>query len=292
MMTAVDAAFAVVRALGMLGVVQAGGVALWLAVFPGSPRTDRCIAAAGLYAGVAATGLLVVELLMQPARMLGSFAGLGDAELLLFALGSSIGVAATVRVLGLGLIIAALARSTDRPAPARAALAVAGATVIAMSYTFPGHTSTSDLRWLLAPALAGHVLIVMLWVGGVFGLLVTARTARSPDVAVAAAAFSRLAVVLVPVILLLGIVMTWALLPDPTALFSGYGLLLLAKAGGFALLLAIAVINKWYLTPRLATRESAAPALRALLGIELLLLAAVLVLTTLLTLFFSPPPGG
>jgi copper transport protein len=296
--TAPDYAVAAVRALVMLCTVLAVGLCLWRvlvadtagnAAAPDTEFSDTGhsqIRGTGLSAGIAAIALVAVELLLQPARMLGSFAGGVDRDLLAFALGSDLGAAAAVRVLGLMLVVATLMLSRGA---GRSVLAVIGALLVAASWTLAGHTATSDLRWLLGPSLGAHVLIVMFWAGGVAGLWFTSRAGDPRQLARVAAAFSKSATVSVPLIGVLGVIIALALVPEWRALLSGYGLLLLAKVSGFALLLALGAANRWWLTPRLETGDLAAIGmLRATLAAEAMLLVLVLVLTTLMTQFYSP----
>jgi hypothetical protein len=78
----------------------------------------------------------------------------------------------------------------------------------------------------------------------------------------AAAHFSTLGVASVAALLASGIVNSWMLLSSPRDLIdTDYGRLLFLKIGLFAAMLAIAAVNKFHLTPRLA----GAPARRALL---------------------------
>lgn len=285
---------AAIRGLALVCAVLAGGVALWRTlaadVDTGGPAGpgDTGLRMVGFIAGVAAIVLVTAELLLQPARMLGSFAGSMDRELLGYALGSDLGTAAAMRLFGLMLVVLALS-SARAVGAGLSALAAAGAVLVASSWTFAGHTATSDLRWILGPSLTAHVLIVMFWAGGVAGLWFASRTSEPYPLARRTAAFSRMAILPVPMIAVLGVIMAWGLVPEWRALLSGYGLLLLAKALGFALLLALAAVNRWSLTPRLVAGDRAAiHVLRRTLTAEAALLTLVLLLTTVMTLFYSP----
>jgi putative copper export protein len=291
-----DYAVAVVRALAMLCTVLAVGLGLWRVLVADEPgahaahaadSADDRVRSTGRNAGIAAVVLVTADLLLQPARMLGSFAGGMDRELLGFALEGGPGAATATRLIGLMFVVAAL--MLNRGGAGRTVIAVAGALLVAVSWPLAGHTATSDLRWLLGPSLGAHVLIVMFWAGGVAGLWFNSRAVDPQRLALRTAAFSRLATVPVPVIGLLGVIIAWGLVPEWRALLSGYGVLLLAKVSGFALLLVLASVNRWSLTPRLAAGDRAAiRKLRWSLVAEGILLALVLVLTTLMTLFYSP----
>ncbi len=69
---------------------------------------------------------------------------------------------------------------------------------------------------------------------------------ESPAIAGAVTeAFSRLAAWIVPLLLLAGLVIAALLLPSLDAIWTSYGLLLLAKLGAFAALMLLGALNKW-----------------------------------------------
>lgn len=119
------------------------------------------------------------------------------------------------------------------------------------------------------PGLAGsihlvsdvvHLLAAGAWLGGLPALtMLLARARRGPEpgwAGVAARAtikFSRLGVISVGALLASGVVNSWNLLSGPGDLVStDYGRLLLFKIGLFLAMIAIAAVNKFHLTPRLA----------------------------------------
>jgi copper resistance protein D len=109
-----------------------------------------------------------------------------------------------------------------------------------------------------------HLIAAAVWLGGLPALALLLAAARQPQglAARAAAHFSTLGVASVAALLASGIVNSWMLLSSPRDLIdTDYGRLLFLKIGLFAAMLAIAAVNKFHLTPRLA----GAPARRALL---------------------------
>jgi putative copper export protein len=144
---------------------------------------------------------------------------------------------------------------------------------------------------VLAPLLALHLLIVAFWAGSLLPLmLVMSRESRSIAVRILAR-FSTIAGWLVPGILIAGLGMALLLITDWSVLRQGYGLLLLAKLGGYVALLSLAAWNRWRLLPALADAQPRAPAmLRRSVATEALLIIAVLSLSAVLTLFFAPEP--
>jgi putative copper resistance protein D len=111
---------------------------------------------------------------------------------------------------------------------------------------------------------AVHLLAAGVWLGGLPALALLLAAARPPQgLAVRAAAhFSTLGIASVVALLASGIVNSWMLLSSPRDLMAtDYGRLLFLKIGLFAAMLAIAAVNRFHLTPRLA----GAPARRALM---------------------------
>lgn len=118
------------------------------------------------------------------------------------------------------------------------------------------------------PGLAGrihlvsdmfHLLAVGAWLGALPALaLLLAQAGRVHDaawsaIAVAAAErFSKLGIVCVATVLASGAVNSWNLLAGPRDLVAtDYGRLVLLKIGLFAAMLAVATVNRYYLSPQL-----------------------------------------
>src|SRR5262245_26842717 len=107
-----------------------------------------------------------------------------------------------------------------------------------------------------------HLLTAGAWLGGLpaFVLLLwQARLMAEPAwEALATRAtqrFSMVAILSVSVLLASGLINSWKLLGSPRDLFTtDYGRLIALKAGLFASMLAVAAVNKFYLTPRLPER--------------------------------------
>lgn len=102
---------------------------------------------------------------------------------------------------------------------------------------------------------AVHLLAAAAWLGGLPGLALLLASVRQPKAlaARAAARFSALGIASVGALLLTGIINSWNLLSGPADLITtAYGRLLALKIGLFALMLAIAAVNRFHLTPLLA----------------------------------------
>ena len=275
-----------VRALSFVAALQAAGIPFFLWLFgDGLVRSARPIAAAA--ARTAVIGLLatIAYQLVEPARLAGSFSGVLDGSLQAALLASTVGAATTVRVLGLVLV----AVGVTKQGRVGAAVSLIGGTLIAASFAFTGHTAAHDRRWLLAALLIVHLLIVAFWFGALRPLQLAAR---HDDVSANAAVierFSKLALLLVPVIFVAGVALALVLMPDVAVLATPYGLLLLSKVAGFALLMGLAALNKWRFGPQIGSGDAAALLrFRRSVLFEWWLVVGVLCVTAAMTGLFSP----
>jgi putative copper export protein len=276
----------IVRALAFVAVFQAAGAAFFLAMF--GHRLARAQIGTRRLALIAAAGgviLLLAHIGLDPARMADGFAGIWDRELQRLAWDSSSGVAQMVQAIGLLVILVTLAR----PARSSALFPVVGAVVAVAGFLLTGHTSAHALRWLLAPLLALHLLIVAFWFGALVPLAIVSRAETPPNAAQIVERFSMVAGMLVPLIALVGFIMSWILAGTFSVLRKPYGELLTAKFAGFMLLMLLAAYNKWRLTPAMSAGAFGAVAsLRRSIAVEYALIVAVLSVAAVLTAFFSP----
>src|SRR5262249_32667875 len=131
-----------------------------------------------------------------------------------------------------------------------------------------------------------HLLIVAFWLGALWPLYLA--PGREPP-AVASRlieAFSRLAVWVVPVILLAGSAFTALLGPGLSIFGPPYGQVLLVQGGLFAVLMGLAALNKWRFGPACAAGDSRA--FKRTVVVEYVLIGIVLAVTATLTMFYSP----
>jgi len=282
----IDILSATLRALGFVAVLQAGGAALFLAVFGrdlGAAR--RGIVRLTRVAAVAGTILLGAQYLLEPARMAGALSGMFDGELQRFALHSRAALVMGLRLAGLLLLVWALRGNGTRMRN----LGVAGAVLIALSFTAIGHSAEHPARWWLMPLLGLHLLVVEFWFGALLPLILVGEREPAAVAARAVERFSRLATGLVPLILVAGLVIAVKLLPGVAALGRPYGIGLILKVLLFSVLMGLAALNKWQLGPALARGgRSAQLDLRRSIGIEFVLIAVVVMGTAVLTTYWSP----
>src|SRR5262249_3466646 len=165
------------------------------------------------------------------------------------------------------------------------------ASLIALgSLALTGHAMTAGPLWLTLPVLAVHVLVAAFWLGSLWPLW-QAVGRRTPEAAyVLLRRFSAIAppAVLVPV---LGVA-TVAILQlgrIGELLTTPYGLRLSCKICFVLLLLLLAALNRFWLTPALTFgRAAATHRLRASIGLEIGIGVAILAATS--SLGEVPPP--
>jgi copper transport protein len=244
-----------VRALRDIALLLAAGAALFvLAVgnFPG--QRPLLLAAAAIGAGCALTGI--------------GLQGTG--------LDSSFALSACVACAGLAVVAAgALSR--------RRVLLALGAAAALVSLPLTGHAVGSPPAMA---ALAAHGLAAAFWLGSLAALVLLQRRGSA---AVALRRFSALGVPAVALLLACGIVLAALRLESLADLWNApYGRLVLVKGALLAVLVAIALVNRYRLLPRLERGDPVtARALRRTVAIELAVLAAVLAATA--ALVQTPP---
>jgi putative copper export protein len=279
-----DAVAVTERALTLLSLYLAAGTALFTVLFQRQlPSLCERARRVGGIAAICGAVLVPLQLPLTAARMAGDFAGMGDTNLLRLALHSSHGRASGWMLAGLALLAIGLF--------ARRALNVAllGVAVVVCAPALTGHTSVHPQRALLAPLLVMHLLLGAFWLGALGPLWFAVRREPTDITAAVLQRFSKLAAWLVPCIGLAGLGMAYLLIEDWATLRRPYGLILLGKTAVFALLLALAALNRWRFTPALSVTPAAARrALQRSIVAEYLLLATALFMTAALTILFSP----
>jgi len=216
----------------------------------------------------------------------GDMASMADMSLLQFAVESSEGQSALVRIGGL-VVILILAVSSS-PVSAVAAL---GAILVAASFALTGH-SLSLQRGLIPQAVAAiHLIGISYWLGAFYPLRLIAYRSDPPGVSLIMKRYGDIAVYVVAVLMAAGFTLLWIMLESPLALFeSDYGRALAIKLLFVGGLLGLATVNRYVLTPTLSRGDiSALPRLRNSITVEMLLAGLILVLTAGFTTVTGPP---
>jgi len=274
------------RAAAAAAVLLAAGRSIFLYLYGHLLNaSERRVRSTVLPTALAALALVTLHALVEPVRLAGSWSGLLDPALHALLLSSDFGTTIAVRVLGLTLI----AVSSWSPGRNGTVSALTGATLVAVSFAFMGHTAADPRRWLLAPLLFIHLLAIAYWFGSLRPLLTVTRFESADTAGNVIRQFSRTALVIVPFVLIAGLAMSGVLLPGLDGLATPYGLSLLMKIGGFSLLMALAGLNKWRLAPAVAQGErSGVLAFRISVLTEWILILAVVTITAVMTALFSP----
>jgi copper transport protein len=195
------------------------------------------------------------------------------------------------------LLIAALAmsagvvalRSGGGTAGLLSALALAG---VGLSLASSGHAATAAPRWLTVPAVFLHGMGVAVWIGALVPLAAMALRPAQPLLP-ALNRFSRAATLVVAVLVLSGLALAIVQLERPGALTdSKYGIIVSIKLALVVLLLGLAVLNRFRLTPALARNPQHAlqdtrPLVRSILA-ECMIVVAILAVVA--GWRFTPPP--
>jgi copper resistance protein D len=278
----------VLRSASFVALFQAAGMVIFIAMFGRllGPSLNRIRRFAKVSA-ISAIVLLLGQYVVEAARMADDMTGMADTSLQRMVLHSTASAVLAFRILGLSAIALALRRQDD----AGLVFSIIGAVIVCASFILTGHTLASPLRWALAPLLMLHVMIVGFWFGALMPLYLVSSQESRTIAGTVTEAFSRVAGWLVPVILAAGILMGLGLVRHLCEFRLAYGISLIAKVAGFAILMGFAALNKYGLGPRLASGDHRAMrSFRRSLGLEYLLIAAVLSITAVMTTFYSPEP--
>jgi len=281
---AADSVVLALRALSYVAIFQAVGNALFIDLFGArlsGPIEERVRTLARI-AAVAALCLSVLHYVLTPARMAGDLGAAFDPSLSELLRESDAGTAYIVRIVGLAVLFLSLDRRTRLNTIAmRAAVALA-----IVSFALMGHTVIHPLRWLLAPLLLVHVAVAAFWLGALWPLREVAGREVAERSGAVIAEYTRLAIRLVPWVLICGVALALVFIRSVAELATAYGAMVLGKTAAFGVLMYLAALNR-----RRQSVLVAAGAVRAFqrtAAAEWSVLAAVLVATALMTALYAP----
>ena len=230
---------------------------------------------------IAAALLTVIQHVVGPARLAASFTGILDGSLQNFYLQSDAGIAHGMSLVGMLAIITGLIIRNRT-------IAIAGAVFACLSFAMVGHTVTHSPRWLLAPLLAMHIAIVAFWFGSLRPLRRFSGDSHT-EYAALLDRFSRIASRAVPVIFVAGLGLSILLLGSLTKLVTPYGFMILGKISGFALLLSLAIYNRYRLSPGIHAGDARAVTIfRRVATAEWIVIAIITIATVTMTSLVSP----
>jgi putative copper resistance protein D len=283
-----DALSVAFRAVSFVLLLNAAGMPVFIAVFGHLvPDSLPAITKLGWRLAIGALVFVAGHHALEAARMAGEMSAVVDPEMQAMTLRSSGGAAFAMRMVGTALVALGLLRAARTP-PTRATLAIGitGAVLAVTAFTLTGHTSVTPYRPAAAAFLTLHLLVVGFWVGSLWPLYLVAGREPPSVAAHLIDAFSRVAAWVVPIILLAGIGLTVLLVPNWAVFRQPYGQLLLAKVALFAVLMALATLNKWAFGPACARGRTRA--FKQAVAAEYVLICTVLTITAMMTTFYSP----
>ncbi|MEA2896200.1 MAG: copper transport protein [Bradyrhizobium sp.] len=251
----------------------------WIA----SSRTRRTTTAAALWLGfpsaAASLGFQGLDLLDLP------LGGLVTVAPWRAAIATSLGPSLLVAAAALGLSLVSRRCTSARLARMLSALAMAD---VGVSLALSGHASTASPQWLTRPAVFLHAVAIAYWVGALVALMALARD-RTPTLLATLNRFSRVAVPVVGVLVLTGLALAVIQLESFHALLdTKYGWILSAKVVLVVLLLGLAALNRFRLTPVLETNPRNTRPLVGSILIECVLVMGILAVVA--GWRFTPPP--
>jgi putative copper resistance protein D len=253
--------------------IVAGSLIFRLAVVAPSLRSPAAVAVRKQAPRIAAIGLAVavasglVWVLLQTAAMSGlPFGEAMTVDVLSTVVtGTQFGLTQDFRF-ALAIVLAGCLTYDHLASVRRIGLMSALGLMAAIAWT--GHAGAGDgaMGALHLAADVLHLIGAAAWLGGLVSLTLLFRVVRR-DVSAsmllardATTRFSTLGIVCVGTLILTGIVNAWILVGSLHALlFSGYGRLLTLKIGLFAIMLAFAAVNRFWLTPRLVLSSGPEP---------------------------------
>lgn len=274
----------IAKAVGYGAALLAMGGPLFVLVFRSSSNDVRQLARkVAVIAALIGLAVLALRFGIRAARISGmGLSGAVDPMMLGFVWDSPLGAAAIWRGAGELLVVALLIRGV-----VGLSAGLIGALLIAVSYTFVGH-SLGDPRWLLASLLTLHLLAAAFWIGA---LLPLRHAVGQPEGARLLHRFGNVASLTVALLVVVGLIFAWLMTGSFSNLLStAYGKTLLAKLGVVSGLMALAALNKWRFVPALASGTPAAvPHLRRSIQIEAIAVLLILMATATLTSITTPP---
>ena len=201
------------------------GGPLFVLVFRSSSNDVRQLARkVAVIAALIGLAVLALRFGIRAARISGmGLSGAVDPMMLGFVWDSPLGAAAIWRGAGELLVVALLIRGI-----VGLSAGLIGALLIAVSYTFVGH-SLGDPRWLLASLLTLHLLAAAFWIGA---LLPLRHAVGQPEGARLLHRFGNVASLTVALLVVVGLIFAWLMTGSFSNLLStAYGKTLLAKLG-------------------------------------------------------------
>ena len=266
----------------------AAGSALFVLLMPAAPA----IAATALRVGRPAALIAALNYLLA-IGMGGAEMVLGNGSALFGAAAWSRGFDSTLAssaALGVPAMLLLFWGCSKGATPPRSGVLGLGAALGIASFLVTGHAATAPPVWLMATTVGVHLACAAFWMGAFWPLARSTQLLPLKDSGALLTAFSSRAAWAVGAIVLSGVVISWTQLQSIGNLFGNdYGQRLIRKLVLFVILLAIAGLNKLWLTPALERGEARAAG-RIANTIRLELALYLLILLVAMTLTLTTPP--
>ncbi|MET3838467.1 CopD family protein [Bradyrhizobium sp. OAE829] len=259
--------------------VGIGGAFFAVWIGQGGARVITGALAVGVASAVASLGLQGLDLLDRP------LGGLATSAPWTSALGTSLGPSLLIAIASMVIAGFAWRSPTGMTARVLTVLAMAG---VGLSLATSGHAATASPKSLTAPAMFVHGVAIAFWIGALAPLVVLAR--QSPGAVVPVLQrFSRLAVPVVGLLVLSGLGLAIIQLESVGALIeTRYGNILLVKLILVTVLLGLAALNRYRLTPAVAADPQNTRPLIGSILIECVVVVGILAVVA--GWRFTPPP--
>jgi copper transport protein len=260
--------------------VGVGGVFFeaWVAAARVRSRTIVSALALGLFSAAVSLGCQGLDLLGLP------LSGILTAAPWQAAIATTLGPSLAVAAAAMGLSFFAQRSQSGKFARVASVLAMAG---IGVALASSGHASTASPQWLTRPAVFLHAVGVAYWVGALVPLL--AMLHQPATLILALHRFSRGAVPVVGGLVLTGLALAIVQLESFQALIdTKYGWILSIKVTLVMLLLGLAALNRFRLTPALTSDPNNTQPLARSVLFECAIVIGILAVVA--GWRFTPPP--
>ena len=261
--------------------VGVGGVffAAWIGQVQSGAKVVTGSLAIGLVSAVASIGLQGLDLLNLP------LSGLATSAPWTSALATSLGPSLLMAMTALAIAGFTWRSPTMTIAWVLTMLAMAG---VGLSLATSGHAATALPYWLTVPALFVHGVAVAFWAGALAPIAAMARR-RDDTLPRVLHRFSAIAVPLVGLLVLTGLVLAIIQLESFRALIdTKYGIILSIKLVLVVFLLALAALNRFLVTPMVASDDKNTRPLLGSVVLECVLVVGILAVVA--GWRFTPPP--
>lgn len=264
-----------------LGVLGASGVVFCALIF--SIEKWRLLAFRFLLIGFFAS---IFAFFLKAVSLTGDYTGIIDPEMLSLIWRTQSGTVLLIQMVGLSIIMLGLLLGAHGKQ-----FAATGGAIAIYSFVTIGHIADQD-NWFFTIILFLHLLVAALWIGILTPLQRLASEENSLDAAAQLGErFGAFATVIVPVLIIVGMIMTWRLVGSLNAMVhTTYGLALLSKFAVVAILLSLAAFNKLRLVPAMLNGDfNASQRLSRSIQLEWIAVSLILLVTAILTSVVTLP---